>query len=444
MRLLILAPEYDAAGGIATYYRALAPALRAAGVELHIIEGSALNTAEEQAPRLADGIAIETLERHRVARWWHLLRAFSATPGLRRHLAAAWAMWEKADFGTDADIVEASDWGLLFIPPAVEATRPLIVQCHGSIGQIADQDPIAGEETQDLLTRLLERSVLSVTTALQTTSLSNAAFWRAELGRDIEMIRPAWGLGEAVASQSKGTQGLVIGRVQRWKGPQVVCTALGLMGPRAPKIEWFGRDVPWQNCHSSTVAHLATAFPKIWGKKLIRHAAIPKSEVIQRQKVALFNLIPSTWDVLNLTVIEAMASGRPAIVSTGAGASELVEDGVNGFLFPAGDAQALAATMERVMGESPARLADIGMAAQETVRASLDPDKIAAERFTAYRNAIDNFKRNPPAPLAGWLGSICRPSTQGSWSDMAFLDQHPLRSILAHSGRRLGRRIWLR
>ena len=39
-------------------------------------------------------------------------------------------------FGADADVVIASNWGLLFVPGVVDAARPLIVQCHGSIGQI--------------------------------------------------------------------------------------------------------------------------------------------------------------------------------------------------------------------------------------------------------------------------------------------------------------------
>ena len=70
MRLIILTPEYDGAGGgIMTYYRALAPALCAAGVELRVIEGSALYSAEDRAERTCGGVQIETLERARLDRW---------------------------------------------------------------------------------------------------------------------------------------------------------------------------------------------------------------------------------------------------------------------------------------------------------------------------------------------------------------------------------------
>jgi glycosyltransferase involved in cell wall biosynthesis len=214
------------------------------------------------------------------------------------------------------------------------------------------------------------------------------------------------------------------------------------MGGRAPAIDWYGRDTPWGRSEISGAAYLASTYRGIWGTKLVRHSPIAPDEVARRQASALFNLVPSTWDTFNFTAVEAMASGRPTIVSTGAGASELVEDGINGFLFPTGDARALAEAIERVMGESPAHLAEIGKAAQETVRTALAPETIAAQRIAAYRDAIDRFDHHRPAPVTGWLGDICRPAATAPCDGMAFLDHHPLREILAYSARRLGRRLW--
>jgi hypothetical protein len=140
-----------------------------------------------------------------------------------------------------------------------------------------------------------------------------------------------------------------------------------------------------------------------------------------------------------------MASGRPTIISTGAGASELIEDRVNGYLFPSGDADALATVLDRVLGESPGRLAAIGRAAQGTIRTALDPNVIAAQRVAAYRSVIDAFVLRPRSPATGWLGDICRPTDRLSGNEMAFLDHHPLRAIGAHvlaRGRRtIGARI---
>src|SRR5262249_56286647 len=120
-------------GGIITFYRALAPTLREHGVKLRVIEGSAVHAAADRETRWREGICIETLEWARLERWQERFPSFAAAPGLRRNLAAAWAMWEQADCGEDCDLVEACDWGLLFVPPAIQASPPLLVHCHCSL-----------------------------------------------------------------------------------------------------------------------------------------------------------------------------------------------------------------------------------------------------------------------------------------------------------------------
>ena len=69
-------------------------------------------------------------------------------------------------------------------------------------------------------------------------------------------------------------------------------------------------------------------------------------------------VMPST-ETFSIAILEAMAMGKPIIASNIGGASEQVLDGLNGFLFPAGDIEALADKLEimierklfRAMGE---------------------------------------------------------------------------------------------
>jgi hypothetical protein len=142
--------------------------------------------------------------------------------------------------------------------------------------------------------------------------------------------------------------------------------------------------------------------------------------------------VPSTWDVFNFTAVEAMASGRPTIVSAGAGASELIADGVNGYLFAPGDAGSLAEAIDRLLTESSTRLLEISRAARETVRIQLDPHVIAGRRIAAYREAIASFQSYSPSPATGWLSDICRPTESLPDDQMAFLNHMPLRSIATH------------
>jgi len=255
------------------------------------------------------------------------------------------------------------------------------------------------------------------------------------------MIRPAWKALELPVLSSISDRGLVIGRVQRWKGPEVVCAALESLGSRTPLVDWVGRDTAYATRDGSTIAHLKERYPQAWGDKIAHYQPMPPADVARRQRSARFNLVASTWDVFNFTGVEAMASGRPTIVSSGAGASELVEDGINGYRFEAGDPDSLAAAIERVLSEKPARLAEIGHAAQETVRVSLDPQKIVAQRLAAYRKTIEAFAASPPVAATSWIGDICRPTREARAGDAAFLEHFPLRELTSHVARRVSRRI---
>jgi hypothetical protein len=63
-------------------------------------------------------------------------------------------------------------------------------------------------------------------------------------------------------------------------------------------------------------------------------------------------IVPSTWwENAPLVILEAFRHRRPVICSDIGGMAEMVEDGVSGLLFRAGDAADLARTMRRAASE---------------------------------------------------------------------------------------------
>lgn len=443
MRILVLSPEYlpSTGGGIVTFYRHLLPQLAAAGHTVKVIQGSgqwATPTAERAT---IDGVVSEVLEAGRLAGHLERFSHIAALPGLRLHLAAAWAMWEQAGAAEEYDIVEACDWGLLFVPALIIGQRPAIVQMHGSIGQIDQHDPAAGEEAQGVLARLIETSVLQRASAIQCTSEANARFWHQQTRREVSKLLPAWRLPQpASGGEVPDSSGLVLGRVQRWKGPHVLCEAMRLLGKRAPSIDWRGRDAMYGERNRSTAAHLAETFPDVWGTRIHHRPQVDPQTAAALQRKALFNVVPSTWDVFNFTCVEAMASGRPVICSKGAGASELIEDGVTGFLFESGDAAALAAAIDRVLGLSAERQAQIGREARSFVARRLAPEQIAAERIEAYAAVISSFRPREPS-TDDWVVDAVSGKDHGTNSEVAFLDHLPLKTLLRHSGNRIVKKV---
>jgi glycosyltransferase involved in cell wall biosynthesis len=310
------------------------------------------------------------------------------------------------------------------------------------MGQIAEHDPQPGQGLAPLLLQLIEPQLIASGHCLQTPSKSNARFWGGIARRSVEMIRPAVQLPDLPsADHGISNTAAVFGRLQRWKGPHILCAALRLLGSRGPIVDWYGGVKPWGSEGLAADRFLAEGYPDVWGHKFHHHAAVPRTAVADRQARALFNIVPSTWDVFNFTAVEAMAAGRPTIVSTGAGASELIVDGQNGFTFANQDPEDLAAAIDRVLSLSDRQRREIGMTGRETVRTELDPVRITEERLVAYEEAIQSFNLRSPLRPSHWLTNVLEVPPAHQIDPSELLESFPMRTLGKHLGKRLVRKF---
>jgi len=79
---------------------------------------------------------------------------------------------------------------------------------------------------------------------------------------------------------------------------------------------------------------------------------------------AAVSVVPSLSEGLSNVVLESMASGVPVVATRVGGTPEVLEDGVSGFLVPPCNAPALAAAIERLLGDTSMarRMGDAGRA----------------------------------------------------------------------------------
>jgi len=98
-------------------------------------------------------------------------------------------------------------------------------------------------------------------------------------------------------------------------------------------------------------------------------------------------LSASHSDGSSISLLEAMACGRPALVSDIPGNREWVQEGVNGWLFPDGDADALARAILAAVDQRQ-RLPEIGEAAREIAERRADWAKNFKELLHAYQLAL--------------------------------------------------------
>ena len=106
--------------------------------------------------------------------------------------------------------------------------------------------------------------------------------------------------------------------------------------------------------------------------KLIFTGRIPREEVIQYLKQSDVFVMISSGEIFGLVYLEAMALGCITIAARHEGVDGIIEDGVNGFLCEAGNADELASIITRIREMSPDELKTISHKAKETAQACSD------------------------------------------------------------------------
>lgn len=95
-------------------------------------------------------------------------------------------------------------------------------------------------------------------------------------------------------------------------------------------------------------------------------------------------VLASVAEGLPVVLMEAMALGRPVVATSVAGVPELVDESC-GWLIPPGDIEALSVALRRVLEADPERLAAMGQAGAQRVRARHDVAREAAELARLFR-----------------------------------------------------------
>ena len=82
---------------------------------------------------------------------------------------------------------------------------------------------------------------------------------------------------------------------------------------------------------------------------------LPRAEVLDLFAAADASVLSSSWENFPHSVVESLAVGTPVIATRVGGVAEVIEDGVNGLLVPAGDVDALAAAVSRFFADEGLR-----------------------------------------------------------------------------------------
>ncbi|MDP2156940.1 MAG: glycosyltransferase family 4 protein, partial [Nitrospirota bacterium] len=98
-------------------------------------------------------------------------------------------------------------------------------------------------------------------------------------------------------------------------------------------------------------------------------------------------VLPSYREGTPRILIEAAAMEKPIVATKIAGCMGLVEDNVNGFLVPVGDAASLAAALEKLVRNKELR-ESMGKAGREIVLAGFSEEIVLQKTFAVYRDLL--------------------------------------------------------
>ncbi len=101
--------------------------------------------------------------------------------------------------------------------------------------------------------------------------------------------------------------------------------------------------------------------------------AQPRETVLELFRAADASILSSSWENFPHGIVESLAAGTPVIATAVGGVAEVVTDGENGLLVPAGDGAALTAAVRRFLAEP---------ALAERLRANAAP---SVERYSRTR-----------------------------------------------------------
>jgi len=119
---------------------------------------------------------------------------------------------------------------------------------------------------------------------------------------------------------------------------------------------------------------------------------VEPERIIKEMKRSRIFVLPTHLDNSPNSLAEAMILGMPCIASNAGGVPTMLQDGIEGLIYPHQDLSALADRIERLLGD-PQLAQRLGQAARLTALARHDPVKIAQKTKNVYQQILAEWKK---------------------------------------------------
>jgi glycogen(starch) synthase len=378
-------------GGIGAHTYALAHAIADLGHEVCVLAQS-----ETSASRHADGpVTVHAIARGSM-RLWKLGR-WLPVMWLRRSLAV-WHALRRLHAERPFDIVSFPDGygeGFRF---SYSPLAPYAVQLFGPASVVQRWDgrsvPRFRARAESWMERRpTARAAITISATRRFADLL-AREWSLDASRiriirnpiDLARFRPAHGHGIKHKMRV-----LFVGHLQRLKGMHALAGAIPIVLERHPGAEFLlvGNDTNSAPDGTSMLRFMQRKLEAAGALSRVRFAEpMPQSALVPVYQSCSVFVLPSLNDVYPNAVLEAMACGRPCVVTSTVGVAELVTESRCGLVVPPDDTNALAAAIGELLALPAEMLDEMGARGREIVERACAAPVIAAQAVDAYREAI--------------------------------------------------------
>lgn len=385
MRVLFLTHNYPRHTGdpVGSFVLRLAVALRGQGIDVHVVAPAASDTPAEEA---IEGIPVT---RFRYAPRKLETLAYTGTMGVqvRQFWKARLAMAGFLAFGyraarrvmarTRVDVIHAHWWfpgGLVARAVHARTGAPYVVTMHGSDVRLA-----AGVPGAAALFRGVSHSAAAVTTVSR---------WLARQAQQLDPgARPVVAPMPVVAElftpgdRRDPVRLVFVGKLTEQKGIRHLLRALPLMTHRAT-VDVVGAG----RVNDAAVRALATELGV--ADRIVWRPLVSQQELAGLYRGAAVHVVPAVDEGLGLTAVEALLSETPVAAFDSGGLPDIVIPEKTGLLVPAGDARALAAALDRLLGDAPLR-ERMGREGRAYALRQFGPEAVAQQYARVLREAAE-------------------------------------------------------
>ena len=176
----------------------------------------------------------------------------------------------------------------------------------------------------------------------------------------------------------------VIGRLRKEKGQGTVLESMKAVLQKLPDaVLIVVGGGPDQAYLEQSAIRLGVSDHVLWlGQK-------DPDEVFRLYAIMDLVVVPSLFEGFSLTAAEAMAAGRPVVVSKVDGLTEVVQDGISGLLVPAGNSKALGKAILELLAD-PGKAASMGERGKKIVEGEFSLSRFQSSIVAAYSQYLEN------------------------------------------------------